>query len=264
MLELVTLRARPDLRPQLFAGATRKRLWPEFMQRDPTATLVLRRRASRRVSRHRIRHHRSRCTRRGGRPRLRGAVCIRDLAGSDGSAGRRLGRRDPLGASLPDTGADRQRHSALRRSRCCRNARARRLAHHPRCDARATLGRLGYRHVRPRPADGEHLEPFTPIGDYVRRRTADGLPTDPWLLRVHARAGGNIVKLAPASMVIPGQHRRMEPLGIDAIYGFRPDRGSRRARARPRIAGTGPRSLCRAERLGSALDRLSVQAHSKE
>ena len=59
---------------------------------------------------------------------------------------------------------------------------------------------LGYRHmfapVRP---TAKHLEPFTPIGDYVRRRTVEGLPADPWL-RVHVRAGGEIVKVAPASM----------------------------------------------------------------
>ena len=35
------------------------------------------------------------------------------------------------------------------------------------------------------------------------RQTADGLPADPWL-RVHVRAGGAIVKVAPVSMVIPG------------------------------------------------------------
>ena len=54
--------------------------------------------------------------------------------------------------------------------------------------------------VRP---TAKHLEPFTPIGEYVGRRTAEGLPADPWL-RVHVRAGGVIVKIAPASMVIPG------------------------------------------------------------
>ena len=63
---------------------------------------------------------------------------------------------------------------------------------------------LGYRHmfapVRP---TSKHLEPFTPIGEYVNRQTADGLPADPWL-RVHVRAGGAIVKVAPVSMVIPG------------------------------------------------------------
>ena len=63
---------------------------------------------------------------------------------------------------------------------------------------------LGYRHmfapVRP---TTKHLEPLTPMAAFVARRRADGLPADPWL-RVHARAGGEIVKIAPASMVISG------------------------------------------------------------
>ena len=49
----------------------------------------------------------------------------------------------------------------------------------------------------------KHLEPFAAMQEYVARTTVDGLPADPWL-RVHARAGGRIVKVAPTSMVIPG------------------------------------------------------------
>lgn len=63
---------------------------------------------------------------------------------------------------------------------------------------------LGYRDlfapVRP---TLKHLEPFTPIDEYAYRERADGLPFDPWL-RVHVRAGGRIVKVAPTSMVIAG------------------------------------------------------------
>jgi hypothetical protein len=69
---------------------------------------------------------------------------------------------------------------------------------------RARAGVLGYRHmfapVRP---TAKHLDPSTSIGDYVRRRTAEGLPADPWL-SVHVRAGGRIVRVAPTSIVIPG------------------------------------------------------------
>ncbi len=53
-----------------------------------------------------------------------------------------------------------------------------------------------------RPSD-KHREPETPFAEYVARRRADGLPFDSWL-RVHARAGGTIVKPAPCSMVIAG------------------------------------------------------------
>ena len=117
---------------------------------------------------------------------------------------------------------------------------------------RAHASALGYRHmfapVRP---TAKHLEPFTPIDEYVGRRTAEGLPADPWL-RVHVRAGGVIVKVAPASMVIPGtiaEWSRWASMsfpasGQIAVPG---------ARAHPCVVGAGPGSLCRTERLGAAL-----------
>ena len=54
--------------------------------------------------------------------------------------------------------------------------------------------------VRP---NQKHREPLTKMEDYVRRTRADGLPTDPWL-RTHVRIGGEIVKVAPYSMVVAG------------------------------------------------------------
>jgi len=53
-----------------------------------------------------------------------------------------------------------------------------------------------------RPSDKDR-EPETPFADYVARTRADGLPADPWL-RIHIRAGGRIVSIAPYSMVIAG------------------------------------------------------------
>jgi GNAT superfamily N-acetyltransferase len=53
--------------------------------------------------------------------------------------------------------------------------------------------------VRP---NGKHLEPHTPMGEYAWRVRDDGLPADPWL-RVHARAGGRVIKVAPCAMTIP-------------------------------------------------------------
>jgi len=52
--------------------------------------------------------------------------------------------------------------------------------------------------VRP---SAKHLEPHTPIEEYARRVREDGLPYDPWL-RVHARAGAVIERIAPASMTV--------------------------------------------------------------
>ena len=41
------------------------------------------------------------------------------------------------------------------------------------------------------------------MAQYVEQLREDGLPVDPWL-RVHVRAGGKIVKVAPTSMVMAG------------------------------------------------------------
>lgn len=54
--------------------------------------------------------------------------------------------------------------------------------------------------VRP---NGKAALPEVPMADYAFRTREDGLPVDPWL-RVHVRAGGRIVKVAPTSMTIAG------------------------------------------------------------
>jgi len=50
-------------------------------------------------------------------------------------------------------------------------------------------------------------EPRTPIVEYVARRRPDGLPEDPWL-RVHARAGAELLAVCPVSMTIAGSLRQ--------------------------------------------------------
>ncbi len=47
------------------------------------------------------------------------------------------------------------------------------------------------------------LYPLTPMERYMRWKTEEGSPFDPWL-RVHWRAGAQIVKVCPESMHIPG------------------------------------------------------------
>ncbi|MBD3258584.1 hypothetical protein GF377_09145 [candidate division GN15 bacterium] len=49
----------------------------------------------------------------------------------------------------------------------------------------------------------KHQYPLFPIENYVSWKTTDGLPFDPWL-RVHARLGGEIVRVCPQSMDIRG------------------------------------------------------------
>src|SRR5262249_7366788 len=49
----------------------------------------------------------------------------------------------------------------------------------------------------------KHIEPFTPMSEYLAKVRADGLPNDPWL-RTHIRVGGQIKKIAPYAMTIVG------------------------------------------------------------
>ncbi|MFF3845579.1 N-acetyltransferase [Streptomyces sp. NPDC002328] len=54
--------------------------------------------------------------------------------------------------------------------------------------------------VRP---SAKHREPHTPMEEYAHRVREDGLPYDPWL-RVHARAGASVERIASASMTVAG------------------------------------------------------------
>jgi GNAT superfamily N-acetyltransferase len=63
----------------------------------------------------------------------------------------------------------------------------------------AGLSRL----VAPVRPNVKHQHPELPMPEYLKLVRADGLPLDPWL-RVHVRAGGRILRTAPASMVMVG------------------------------------------------------------
>jgi GNAT superfamily N-acetyltransferase len=54
--------------------------------------------------------------------------------------------------------------------------------------------------VRP---NGKHQYPRLPMTEYLTMMRGDGLPADPWL-RVHVRLGGQILRVAPTSMVMVG------------------------------------------------------------
>lgn len=63
----------------------------------------------------------------------------------------------------------------------------------------------------------KHLEPHVPMREYAARTRPDGLPADPWL-RVHVRAGAEVLKVCPVSMTISGslaQWRRWTGLPFD-------------------------------------------------
>lgn len=53
-----------------------------------------------------------------------------------------------------------------------------------------------------RPSDKHHY-PLIPIENYIKWQNENNLPFDNWL-RVHAKAGGKIIKPCPKSMAIPG------------------------------------------------------------
>lgn len=57
--------------------------------------------------------------------------------------------------------------------------------------------------VAPLRPTGKVHEPRADMAEYARRVRDDGLPEDAWL-RVHVRAGGKVVKVAPFSMTIHG------------------------------------------------------------
>lgn len=70
--------------------------------------------------------------------------------------------------------------------------------------ARERYGALGVRDlIAPVRPNQKHLQPRVSPSDYSAQLREDGLPVDPWL-RVHARMGGRLLKVAPFSMVIPG------------------------------------------------------------
>ena len=202
MLELVTIRARPDLRAQVFDGAF-NRLWPEFMLHDPVANLYF---EAPHVERH-----------------LDTAFAVIDTADPGTAIGRAFAVPFVFGEhgrdELPDSGWDgviRWAHEDVALGRRPNAVSALEITLRPELrgqgasrvvlDAmRRQAGVLGYRQVfAPVRPTAKHLEPFTPMAEYVARRTAEGLPADPWL-RVHVRAGGEIVKIAPTSMVIAGR-----------------------------------------------------------
>ncbi|MFE7353638.1 N-acetyltransferase [Streptomyces sp. NPDC057543] len=83
---------------------------------------------------------------------------------------------------------------------------------------RANAGRLGFAEVvAPVRPNAKHLEMRAPIEEYAYRTREDGLPCDPWL-RVHVRAGGEIVGIAAESMRVVGsleQWRRCTGLPFD-------------------------------------------------
>lgn len=78
------------------------------------------------------------------------------------------------------------------------------LSHRILAAMRDAVAARGYRElVAPVRPNKKHEQPTLPMNEYVRLVREDGLPVDPWL-RVHVRAGAQIVKVAPRSMTMAG------------------------------------------------------------
>lgn len=78
------------------------------------------------------------------------------------------------------------------------------LSHRMLAALRAAVREAGLtRLVAPVRPNAKHLHPDMPMAEYIQLMRDDGLPADPWL-RVHVRACGRIIQVAPALMVMVG------------------------------------------------------------
>lgn len=195
------LAERPDLQAQLASPELMAR-WPRFMLEDPIANLYF---AEGRFERF-----------------YDFMLVVFDEAQPDKLLGRALSVPFAFGEDdrpeLPDGGWDtvvRWADQDAFTGRTPNTVSALELTLHPDASGQGVSARVleilkenAARHgfgelVAPVRPNQKQLEPFTKMDDYVRRTRADGLPTDPWL-RAHVRIGGEIVKVAPYSMVIAG------------------------------------------------------------
>ncbi len=104
----------------------------------------------------------------------------------------------------------------------------------------------------------KHLYPLMPMAHYARWTQPDGSPFDPWL-RTHWRVGGQIVKVAPHSMVIPGTVAQWE--AMDGLEVPRKRRLHRPRRAQSGLCAGRGRSdqLRRAECVDASPDCVTIR-----
>ena len=197
-LDIFTLRERPDLRPLIFASELQS-VWPEFMRHDAAARLYF-------------------------APSIFERYLDYAFAGVvDGKVVARafsvpFAFNTEDRAELPDGGWDeviRWAHDDSMTGRAPTTLSALEISMLP--EARGAGNSLAllsamkacakargfaelFAPVRP---NQKHLQPHTPMRDYVRNLRPDGLPIDAWL-RTHLRAGGKLVRIAPYAMTIVG------------------------------------------------------------
>jgi GNAT superfamily N-acetyltransferase len=198
-LEIHTLRERPDLRPLIFA-ADLQSVWPEFTRHDAAAGLYY---APSMLDRYLDYAFAGVIDGKvvaraftvpfafntGGRTELPdgGWDQVIRWAHDDKMIGRTPTALSALEISLlPEARGGGNSLALLGAMKACAKARG--------------FAEL-FAPVRP---NQKHLQPRTPMRDYLDKLRPDGLPIDAWL-RTHIRIGGEIVKIAPYSMTIVGR-----------------------------------------------------------
>jgi hypothetical protein len=190
-LRAATLAERPDLEPAMLSMEAS---WPEYIRPDP----VLVNWAFKRHAHHQI-------VMRAGEEVVARAASVPFAWDGDPASLPDTGWDEVLRQSMTDTyaGAKPTALCALevavvpgKRAQNLSERTLRTLAEHARRCGLADV-------VVPVRPSHKHTEPDVPIADYVARTRPDGLPEDPWL-RVHARIGGQFLKICPVSMTIAG------------------------------------------------------------
>jgi GNAT superfamily N-acetyltransferase len=195
-LSIHRLSERPDLIDRMYEVDSS---WPEFMQADPVMNAFFGQVAS-------------------AFPQL--CAVATDAGGAVAATARAvaLALDVPGRGALPDGGLDRATVWAFNDLRLGRAPdiasaveilvgqahRGTGLSHRMVAALRDAARDAGFsRLVAPVRPNGKHLYPTLPMAEYITMVREDGLPADPWL-RVHARAGGRIRRVAQASMVMAG------------------------------------------------------------
>jgi hypothetical protein len=198
-LEIFTLRERPDLRPLIFASDLQS-VWPEFMRYSAAAKLYFAPWAFDRYLDYAFAGVAD------GKVVAR-AFSVPFAFNTDGRTELpdggwdqviRWAHEDAMIGRAPNT-LSALEISMLPETRGSGNS----LALLSAMKACAKIKRFGevFAPVRP---NQKHLQPRTPMRDYVNTVGTDGFPIDAWL-RTHLRVGGEFVKIAPYSMTIVGR-----------------------------------------------------------
>jgi hypothetical protein len=191
---ITTLAERPELRPELKTFADG---WPKFMQQDPVGNALM--------------------------GRISELFPQHLLVATDDGELVAVGRSIPFvfpdedRTDLPAGGWDRVLVWGVADHRNGRTPNVtsaleisirashlgRGLSHEMLAEMRRTVQAMGHKTLYAPVRPNGKQDANQPMTEYIQQFREDGLPVDPWL-RVHVKAGGKILKVAPTSMVMTG------------------------------------------------------------